>query len=100
MTYTLHLPRKTAPVKPPDDASLGTHRAAPAPVDAPLPHPHARDESITPDNGEPHPTLAQASHDIDAGMVDTDMRATPGLDAQTRDRFVPGPGGNPPRRRR
>jgi hypothetical protein len=40
--------------------------------------------------------MAQAKHDIDAGLVDTDMRATPGLDARLRARLVPGPGGKPP----
>lgn len=40
--------------------------------------------------------MAQAKRDIDAGMVDTDMRATPGLDAKLRARLVPGPGGKPP----
>jgi hypothetical protein len=40
--------------------------------------------------------IAQAKRDIVTGMVDTDMRATPGLDAQLRVRWVPGPGGKPP----
>ena len=40
--------------------------------------------------------MVQAKRDIDAGMVDTDMRATPGLDAELRARLVPGPGGKPP----
>jgi len=40
--------------------------------------------------------IAQAKRDIDAGMVDTDMRSTPGLDAELRVRLVPGPGGKPP----
>ena len=40
--------------------------------------------------------MVQARRDIDAGMVDTDMRATPGLDAQRRAKLVPGPGGKPP----
>lgn len=40
--------------------------------------------------------MAQAKRDIDAGQVDTDMRATPGLDAALRAELVPGPGGKPP----
>jgi hypothetical protein len=40
--------------------------------------------------------MAQAKRDFDAGMVDTDMRATPGLDVKRRARLVPGPGGKPP----
>lgn len=44
----------------------------------------------------PDPVIAQAKRDIDAGQVDTDMRATPGLDAKLRAQLVPGPGGKPP----
>jgi hypothetical protein len=40
--------------------------------------------------------IAQAKRDIDAGQVDTDMHATPGLDAKLRAELVPGPGGKPP----
>jgi hypothetical protein len=50
--------------------------------------------------GAPDPVIEQAKRDIDAGMVDTDMRATPGLDAELRARLVPGPSGKPPSRRR
>jgi hypothetical protein len=40
--------------------------------------------------------IVQAKRDIDAGLVDTDMRATAGLDARRRAKLVPGPGGKPP----
>jgi hypothetical protein len=40
--------------------------------------------------------MVQAHRDIEAGLVDTDMRATPGMDAQRRDALVPGAGGKPP----
>jgi hypothetical protein len=40
--------------------------------------------------------MKQAKRDIDAGKVDTDMRATPGLDAKRRAELVPGAGGKPP----
>ena len=40
--------------------------------------------------------MVQAKRDIDAGLVDTDMHATPGLDAKLRESLVPGPGGKPP----
>jgi len=63
---------------------------------ADLPLPHERDESTDATAVEPDPLIAQAKRDIDAGMVDTDMRATPGLDAKRRARMVPGPGGKPP----
>lgn len=44
----------------------------------------------------PAPRVAQAQRDLDAGQVDTDMHATPGLDAQCRACLVPDPGGQPP----
>lgn len=62
-----------------------------------LPLPHERDESAaTAVATEPDPVMQQAKKDLDAGMVDTDMRATPGLDAARRKEMVPGPGGVPP----
>lgn len=68
-----------------------------APGSAPdLPLPHERDESPDPVAVPPDPVIAQAKRDIDAGLVDTDMRATAGLDATLRARLVPGPGGKPP----
>jgi len=60
--------------------------------------PHERDESPDATADAPHPLMAQAKRDIDAGMVDTDMRATPGLGAKRRSRLVPGPGGKPAQR--
>ena len=72
-------------------------RAAKAPRMNPnLPLPHERDQSIDATAPEPDPKMVQAQRDIEAGQVDTDMRATPGLDAQRRARMVPGPGGKPP----
>lgn len=62
-----------------------------------LPLPHERDESATTAVAtEPDPVMQQAKKDLDAGMVDTDMRATSGLDAARREDLVPGPGGTPP----
>ena len=59
--------------------------------------PHERDQSPTTSTAVPlDPVIAQAKRDIDAGRVDTDMRATPGLDAKLRAKLVPGPGGKPP----
>lgn len=40
--------------------------------------------------------MNQARQDLAAGLVDTDMHATPGLDAQRRAALVPGPGGQQP----
>lgn len=58
--------------------------------------PHERDESTDSTVEAPDPLMVQAKRDIDAGLVDTDMHADPGLDAKLRARLVPGPGGKPP----
>ena len=58
--------------------------------------PHERNELTGVTAVEPDPVMAQAKRDLDAGLVDTDMRATPGLDAKLRAKLVPGPGGKPP----
>ena len=72
-------------------------RGAKAPRSAPgLALPHERDEAAPATAATPDPVMAQAKRDLDAGQVDTDMRATPGLDAERRARLVPGPGGPPP----
>jgi len=68
----------------------------PAPPRDALALPHERDESTNAVAAAPDPKIAQAKRDLDAGQVDTDMRATPGLDAKHRARLVPGPGGKPP----
>jgi hypothetical protein len=65
-----------------------------------LPLPHERDESTRSVAAKPDPVMVQAHRDIEAGLVDTDMRATPGLDAQRRAALVPGAGGKPPRKGR
>ena len=59
--------------------------------------PHERDESTPGIAHAPDSKMVQAKHDIDAGLVDTDMHATPGLDAALRRKMVPGKGGKPPR---
>jgi hypothetical protein len=41
----------------------------------------------------PDPIIVQAKRDLDAGLVDTDMRATPGLDAKRRVKLVHGAAG-------
>jgi hypothetical protein len=78
------------------------HKAPVAPGSTPseagkgLPLPHERDESASSVSATPDPKIAQAKRDLDAGLVDTDMRATPGLDADLRKKMVPGAGGKPP----
>jgi hypothetical protein len=72
-------------------------RSVKAPLSAPgLALPHERDESLGSNAQAPDPMMVQAQRDIDAGQVDTDMHATPGLDAKRRESLVPGPGGKPP----
>ncbi|MDP3884526.1 hypothetical protein [Hydrogenophaga sp.] len=70
--------------------------AKPPTLNPDLPLPHERDQAVDATADAPDPQMAQAQRDIDAGLVDTDMHATPGLDAQRRTRLVPGPGGKPP----
>ncbi len=77
------LQQETPPPVVKDDAS-----AAPG---TPL-MPHERDElpgRMT--AAEPDPVIVQAKRDLDAGMVDTDMRVTPGLDAERREELNPMP---------
>lgn len=62
--------------------------------------PHERDEVPDATAAEPDLVIVQAQRDLEAGQVDTDMRATPGLDAERRAQLVPGPGGKPPSPRR
>ncbi len=57
--------------------------------------PHERDESTGSTSSKPDPDMKQAHKDLQEGQVDTDMRATPGLDAGRRSGYVPGAGGQP-----
>lgn len=61
--------------------------------------PHERDESAHSTASAPDPDMQQAHKDLQEGQVDTDMRATPGLDADRRTRYVPGEGGQPASRK-
>lgn len=60
-----------------------------------LPLPHERDQGAqTPEGsaGRPiDPRVEQAYEDLRQGQVDTDLRATPGLDAARRERMVKPP---------
>ena len=65
-------------------------RAAPPPRRRTLPRqalllPHERDQdgSDSTDHA-PDPVMKQALRDLERGLVDTDLRATPGLDAERR----------------
>lgn len=52
--------------------------------------PHERDQSVDATNDAPDPVMRQAHDDLASGQVDTDMRQTPGLDAEQRKKLVPG----------
>ena len=49
-----------------------------------LPLPHERDEAVGGTASKPDRVIKQAKRDLDAGLVDTDMHGTPGLDAARR----------------
>jgi len=53
--------------------------------------PHERDEVHGQVAKKPDPVIEQAAKDLAQGQVDTDMRATPGLDADRRHRMVDTP---------
>lgn len=74
-------------MKPKQDPAATTP-AAPA---ATPPLPHEQEQSPGHVNPVPQPEIAQAQRDIEAGQVDTDLRATPGLDAPRRDQLVKKP---------
>ena len=74
----------------PKTASLPVRLADPPSVAA-APLPHETDQALGQVAAKPDPVIVQAKRDIDAGMVDTDMRATPGLDAERRAHLVPKP---------
>lgn len=50
--------------------------------------PHERDQTPEAAGDEPREKIKQAHQDIERGLVDTDMRATPGLDASQRKKIV------------
>lgn len=62
----------------------------------PQAQPRRRDTATHSKVTEPDPVMVQAKRDIDAGLLDTDMHATPALDAELRAELVPGPGGKSP----
>lgn len=50
--------------------------------------PHERNESTEPRPSRPRTVMLLAKRDLDAGLVDTDLRNTPGLDAKQRAKLV------------
>jgi hypothetical protein len=55
--------------------------------------PHENDQRTGETDPQPNDVIRQAKDDIEAGQVDTDMRATPGLDAARRAQMVKGGSG-------
>jgi hypothetical protein len=82
-------PRATAPGAAPREAvNSGLPPHAPGAkhkrrFDA-LELPHERDEGLNATASEPDPVIERAGEDLASGQVDTDLRNTPGLDAQRR----------------
>ena len=63
------------------DAALNSTTA---PTGRPLPMPHERDQALGSTAAEPDPVIQQAARDIEAGLVDTDLHGTPGMDDEKR----------------
>ena len=88
-------PQKTPPAADDDDDTLTPGHALPVQVGTSedrLPLPHERDQGHAQVSTETDPVIEQAHEDLRSGQVDTDMRATPGLDAEQRERLVGTPG--------
>jgi hypothetical protein len=78
------------PPEPPKEPAQSLPPVAPGsdPADSGrgLPMPHERDESNDDPAAHPRqPVIEQARRDLESGQVDTDLRTTPGLDAERRD---------------
>lgn len=52
--------------------------------------PHDRDQQAASTDAEPNPHIERAARDLAEGQVDTDLRSSPGLDAERRGRMVQG----------
>lgn len=85
-----------APSDPVDRSPRAPGSASPQPEDEHLELPHERDQSTQSTSPLPDAAMKQASKDLEAGQVDTDMRASAGLDSTQRKRYVPGAGGERP----
>jgi hypothetical protein len=101
MTSSRHQrPRKESGAPSPSNLVSKTPRTPGSPPATPeddkLELPHERDQASDSTADAPDPAMKQAHEDLERGLVDTDMRATPGLDAQRRERQVPGAGGQRP----
>jgi len=50
--------------------------------------PHESDQALGATAAEPDPVMKQAARDIEAGLVDTDLHGTPGMDDEQRQRLL------------
>lgn len=84
---------RPAPERTPDRAQVHADRPR-SRGDASRPEgpslPHDRDQQAAATPAEPDPHIRCAARDLQQGQVDTDLRATPGLDAERRGGMVPG----------
>lgn len=72
-----------------DHATPPKRKSRPAPAPQVPLMPHERDQIVGQAGRQSRAVMRQASRDLEAGQVDTDLRATPGLDAQRRRKLVP-----------
>lgn len=97
MPFHPHSTKKPLVEKAPIAPGTAPHVGQESGTDLPLPHERDQDAHAT--SPHPDPVIRQAYDDLAEGQVDTDMRATPGLDAEQRQRLVPGAGGRSKRAR-
>jgi len=72
----------------PPGTSGGAIKGQPIPAGRPLPLPHEEDQSLNSTAEEPDLVMQQAARDIEAGLVDTDLHGTPGMDHMERERLL------------
>jgi len=73
--------------KPPGSSGGGI-KSELIPAGRPLPLPHEMDQSLNSTAEQPDPVMQQAARDIEAGLVDTDLHGTPGMDHVERERLL------------
>ena len=52
--------------------------------------PHERDQHLQEQQSGPRANIEQAARDIEAGMIDTDLHDTPGIECVVRERYAAG----------
>jgi hypothetical protein len=88
------VPTRPADQSPAHESIVGGEKALGGrALEGALEQPHERDQGVgstSTQAGQPDPQIEQAARDLAAGQVDTDLRATPGLDADRRGDLVEG----------